>query len=145
MWFRFPKGCERISIERQEFATEIHDENGFGYFRAPDHFSARILEINGFSLAGKLPEGAPADLPKSDPLRDNAITALTNTIEALKIETQSLRTDLAASAAKIRNLENEKQGLETALTAVNAKLASIEYDEEEIIPQLKALPGGKAK
>jgi len=146
MWFKFPAGCDRISIERQEFAVEVKDEDGEGYFRAPDHFSARILELKGFSVATTLPEGSPADLPKPDPLRDNAITALTNTVEALKLEAQNLRTDLSVSMAKVRTLENEKAMLEVALKEVTNKLAELqEDDEEETLPALKAIPGGKGK
>lgn len=101
MWFSMPSGCGGITVERQEFVPEITDDRGVAYFRAPNHFATKILALKGFVSVVDLPEGAPADLPKEDPLRDGAIEELTNTVEAQKIEIQNLRADLTVATSRI--------------------------------------------
>lgn len=110
MWFMLPEGADGISVERQQFACEIRDSVGRGYFRAPDHFAPRILDIPGFALA-EPPEGAPEDLPRADPLRDGAIASLTATNEALRIEISGITGDLNAMRAEMAALRNERDTL----------------------------------
>lgn len=129
MWFRFPEGCDRISVERQQFTTEVSDENGRAYFRAPDHFAPIILSIRGFSLASDLPEGAPPDLPQADPLRDGAISQLTKEQEALKIEVQNLRSDLTSARAQAMALAHENSALSAKLARVDVGLMLIHQGE----------------
>lgn len=152
MWFKFPPGAERVSVHQQEFSVEAEDHQGRGYFRAPDHFAPSILSLGGFVVVDTPPEGAPADLPKADPLRDNAIAQLTANQNALKIEIQNLRTDLGTAAAKVRTLENEKAMLAEQLRKTLDQLAALQQDDEEgeaetppSTPALKAVVGGKGK
>jgi len=143
VWFKFPKGVERISVERQQFVAEATDAAGVGYFRAPDHFAPMILTINGFTIASEVPEGAPADLPRADPLRDTAIAKLTVEAEAMKIEVQNLRTDLGAARAKVVALELEKTELGMRLQEAQARIARMEEDQEEAseVSTLKVVAG----
>lgn len=129
MWFAFPSGCSGISVELQQFVPEVKGEDGREYFRAPDHFAPRILEIKGFAIANDLPANAPADLPKADPLRDNAITELTAASESQKREIQSLREDVIAGNSTIVALRNDNAKLAEAL---KISLAKIEELEEQI-------------
>ena len=130
MWFSFPPGCGAISVERQEFVAEWTDDNGKGYFRAPDHFAPRILAIQGFSVV-ETPDGAPADLPKADPLRDSAIAELTGTAQAQRDEIQNLRSDLQAATARVAALSNEKTDLVTKLAVAEAKIHELEEEIED--------------
>ena len=114
MWFKFPEGASAITVQQQGFIVEFTDEQGREYFRAPDHFSTTILSIPGFALAMDLKD-APADLPKADPLRDGAIAELTKSSEAMKIEVQNLRSDLAVATSRIVALSNENSDLKASL------------------------------
>ena len=134
MWFVFPRGAERITIERQEFASEIVDETGNHYFRAPDVFAPRILALNGFSLAKDIPEGAPADLPKEDPKRDQVIEQLATSLQAAQAEIQNLRADLNAL-----NHQHEAEVLahgadKALLEAARARVAELEEIIESNVP-----------
>lgn len=144
MWFSFPPGCEAISIEQQQFNIEMLGDNNIGYFRAPDHFATKILALNGFAVANP-PEGAPEDLPRTDPLRDGAIAELTGTTEAQKREIHDLREDLGAMNAKIIALTTEKVDLLTKLEIAEDEIAALKekiddagIDPEVIVPLRKA-------
>ncbi len=105
MWFLFPEGSDRISVQQQEFASEFVDADGRQYFRAPDHFAGIILDQPGFRSV-KPPEGAPEDLPLADPLRDGAIGQLGSQVDALKLENTSLKaanTELKATNADLNS------------------------------------------
>ena len=127
MWFSFPQGAESITVEHQTFSTELTYE-GKRYFRAPDHFAPRILAIGGFAIVRDLPADAPEDLPKADPLRDNAIVELTNTTEALKVEVQNMRSDLVVANAKVVALVNERAELTRRLDEALSRVAQLEED-----------------
>ena len=131
MWFKMPKGCERISVEQQQYEGEIADEGGRFFFRAPDHFAARILNIPGFEIAKDLPEGAPADLPKADPLRDGAIAELSMRMEGLRDEVRNTTSDLIAANARIAVMEREKGENAIALQTAQAALARLEETLED--------------
>lgn len=139
MWFSFPPGVERITVEKQEFVADF-TSGGVHYFRAPEHFAPRILAIRGFSFVETPPEGSPADLPKTDPSRDSAIETLTKTVEALKIENQGLTSDFTAACAQITALTNEKTALALELQEVREKLNALEEDVEDgsVVPLRKA-------
>ena len=141
MWFSMPMGCSSISIERQQFVPEIVDEDGLPYFRAPEHFAPRILMLSGFAIA-EPPEGAPEDLPRSDPLRDGAIAQLTTQAEADKREIQDLRSDLQSAVARITALMNENGELQKAKTAAESKVAALE-EELEDKPAVAVAPKAK--
>lgn len=142
MWFSMPEGCGGITVELQAFNVEIKDDEGKGYFRAPDHFAPRILQIPGFALA-QPPEGAPDDLPKSDPLRDGAISELTRRVAAQDMEIQGLREDLGAAHAQLTALMNENATLKKVATE-NAEVIA---DLQEKLEDAPAAPitGAKAK
>lgn len=131
MWFQMPKGCEAISIELQAFRREIIGDDGKAYFRAPDHFAPKIMEIGGFSIVDQPPADFPEDLPRSDPLRDGAIAALTKQAEAQKTEIQNLSSDLSAAAAKIAALVNENAGLKRQIEEKEAKIDDLEDQLED--------------
>ena len=138
MWFRMPEGCGGISVERQEFFPEIRDEKGFGYFRAPNHFAPRILMNKGFVAVERPPEGAPEDLPNADPLRDGAISDLTKTVDALKLEAGGLRSDLNVAVAKVAALVADRDGLLAKVEELTNKITDLEEElEERPMPEVK--------
>ena len=134
MWLRFPEGCDRISVELQQFQAEATDAEGFHYFRVPDHFAPKILQIPGFIQAKDLPEGAPDDLPKADPLRDSAISTLTATVEAQKTEIRTLSEDLSAAMAQIIALKNANDTLGRENDTLKAKIEALEEGEDDPKP-----------
>ena len=131
MWFSMPEGCGGISVERQEFGVDFRDENGVGYFRAPDHFATKILAIKGFALVENPPVGAPEDLPKADPLRDGAIAELTKTVEAQKTEIQNLRTDMTAANSRVIALTNENTDLKGKVQVLQGTITGLEEQLED--------------
>lgn len=141
MWFVMPKGCESITVEQQAFGVEFRDKNGKCYFRAPDHFSTRILAISGFDVVEQ-PEGALADLPKADPLRDGAIAELTTAVQSFKVEVHNLRSDLNAAHAKVSSLAAEKIELakerDDALAEAQRLREQLEDNGETVVPLKKA-------
>jgi len=119
MWFMFPEGTDRISVQLHEYFPEATDKDGREYFRAPDHFAAIILDLPGFKTAVP-PEGAPPDLPQTDPLRDGAIGQLGGQVDALKLENENLRAGFAELRAlnddlrlKLHEAETEVKNLRT--------------------------------
>jgi len=130
MWFKFPAGAESIVVERQNFVSEARDEKGHGYFRAPAHFAARILSIPGFSHVGDPTEGGIADLPRENPLAEQTIQSLMDTLGAKEIEIRGLREDLISAQAEIKALMDKN--------AILAKdLASAQRDLDDIDEKLK--------
>jgi len=131
MWFKFPKGCDSISVDRQVFKTEYENESG-KFFRAPDHFAPKILSIGmGFEIVAQ-PEGAMEDLPKQDPARDNTIGQMAIEAEGLKAELQGVREDLQASNAKIIALVADKEKLSVQLQDALHKINMLEEQIEEL-------------
>jgi hypothetical protein len=128
MWFRLPEGCTGLSVEQQEFGIEAKDEEGRGYFRAPDHFAPRILMLKGFSIA-EPPEGSPDDLPKADPLRDTAIANMSREAEGMRTEIANLRSDLIAANARVVALVNERDAQKLAMAGLQAKVDELEDKE----------------
>lgn len=126
MWLMLPEGMEGVSVERQYYPCELRSASGRGLLRVPDHFAPRLLDIPGFAIADDLPEGAPEDLPKADPLRDGAIETLTRENEALKTEVANANGDLMAVRAQLRAIEYERNDLADKLrlkTALADRLA----------------------
>jgi hypothetical protein len=120
MWFQFPQGTDRISVALQEFQPEATDADGKQFFRAPDHFAGIILDLPGFRAA-QPPEGAPADLPQADPLRDGAIGQLGAQIDALKLENEALRSSVATFRAANDELRLKLHEAETELGNLKAE------------------------
>lgn len=143
MWLAFPNGCSGISVDHLEYSVEVRDESGIGYCRVPEHLAPRLLNIPGFSI-GNPPEGAPADLPKSDPLRDDVIATLSAQIEAQKREIQDIRSDLIAANSRIQGLVAEKTEREKEIEKLRVDLAAMQLDIDEIAPA-EIVPLRKAK
>jgi hypothetical protein len=129
VWFRLPEGTNGIAVEHETFECEIRDDEGRGYFRAPDRFATLILEVPGFIVTTTPPEGAPEDLPRADPLRDGAIAQLTQENQSLRWDLQNMRSDLEASRAKSASLEslNDKlshdiKGRDNIIAGLNEKV-----------------------
>lgn len=128
MWLKYPTGTERISVEQQNYEVEVRDEKNNGYGRVPNALVARLVNL-GFHKADP-PEGAPADLPLADPLRDGAISDLTVANEQLRKDAESLRSDMGAANAKIGALVTERDKLLETVKTLETKLAE-KADEEE--------------
>ena len=103
MWVKFPLGTTAVSIEQQQFVTEVTGADGSAYFRIPDHFAGKILSVPGFSLCNP-PPGAPADLPKADPDRDNMIAKLSVEVQGLTKENTRLSSEIVILENKIKEL-----------------------------------------
>ena len=131
MWFKFPKGVEKISIERLEFGVDATDHEGGNYFRAPDHFSSRILALPGFVFVAQPPDGAPADLTKTNSLQEVAISDLTKIIGILKLQVQNLTADLGAASAQAQALTTQNIKLTKQLEEANAKIEELEDEDNE--------------
>ena len=104
MWFRFPEGVGGISVEGQEFDPEFVDKEGVSYFRAPDHFAPRILGEDGFRAVAAPPDANLPDLPTVDTSREGAILALQAKVDALELEREGLRTQVASLTTDIEAL-----------------------------------------
>jgi hypothetical protein len=135
MWFMFPPEADRISVQQQEFVTELKDKDGRGLFRAPAHFASLILALKGFAPVTDVPEGAPADLPIQDPLRDGAIHDLTGKITTLEGQVRSLTEDLASKDAAHKATLVERNQLIIQLQTANAKLKEYEEVHEDDEPE----------
>lgn len=145
MWFKMPKGCRTISVEQQSFGIEATDDDGMNYFRAPDHFAAKILALPGFAQ-GEPPEGSPDDLPRADPLRDGAIAQLTAELIASRRDAQELRSDLIAAQSSVTALTHENTGLKQELETARGHVAGLQEKLEdagidEVVP-LQQKKGG---
>lgn len=90
MWFRMPDGVSGVSVDLQNFETEVKDAKGLGYFRAPDYLAAKILDLPGF-VAFEPPEGLTEleDIPAHNSPHSNAIADLTAQLSTMT----SLRDD----------------------------------------------------
>lgn len=136
MWFQLPDGTDQVSVELQTFKSEVKDKEGRQYFRAPDHFAPLILDLPGFRQAKTPPDGAPPDLPKSDPLRDGAIGQLGSEVSALKTENEALKKVFAASKVEFEEtLQKAKalnDDLKLKLHEAEADLANVKTDLEEL-------------
>lgn len=114
MWFQFPIGTTRLTVNQQEFSSEfsyVEGENTFHCFRAPDHFAPQILDLPGF--AAVMPKkGMPKDLPRST--QASTIDMLAGSNEALKLELENVKALLAETSAsrddwKLKATEFETQ------------------------------------
>ena len=123
------QGFERVSIERQEFASEAKDKDGRDCFRAPAHFASKILMLKGFAALTSPPENGPDDLPLADPLRDGAIHDLSGKITTLEGRVTDLVSDLASKDAAFKAMIIERDGLIVQIQKLNARI--IELTEEE--------------
>jgi len=130
MWFRFPPGASGCQVQLQNFAVEVTDREGRGYFRAPNHFAALILDMPGYAAA-EPPEdaNAPADLPQPDPLRDGAIASLGAELERSRSELQTLREDSNVLRAALNAMTAERDNAARLLEKANARIAELEEDE----------------
>jgi len=94
MWFKFPEGTTQVSVEQQTFSPEYKDDQGYEYFRAPDHFAPLILGFKDFKARAPQGDDVPDDirtLPSKDAL---VLDSMTSQLEALKAENAQLRTTI---------------------------------------------------
>lgn len=131
MWFSFPEGADRITVEHQEFGVEHTDRAGRGYFRAPDHFAPRILMLKGFAQVSEPTEEFPEDLAPEDPQRDDAIRELAAVASSQKAELENLRSDYIAANAKASALETENVTLRRQLEESQTIIAELREDLED--------------
>lgn len=126
MWFMFPRETTGITVELQGYGIEALDKDGRGYFRAPDHFAGRILDIPGFEIADvtKLPSDAPEDLAKVDPIKEANSTLLTGKIQTLELENEALRASLAT-------VKMERDELTLSLANAQAELSNWQNKEND--------------
>lgn len=120
MWFKFPLGVEVVQVELQEFRTEVSDPKTLSnFFRAPDHFAPKIVELPGFKH--ELPPielNPPEDLKPSDFNSVTPLDSLVAQIEALKsqitqanFERDQALAQLIKLEATCKQLEEENQDL----------------------------------
>lgn len=138
MWFRFPKGAEAVTVERQQFNVEYKDKDG-SYFRAPSHFTTQILRHTGFVAVGEMPPGAPEDLPMSNPATDTTINELTQTVEAQKAQLASLQTDINSAQAENTALKNSNVELNKQIDEMEDEIETL---KEQLADAPSANPGG---
>lgn len=131
MWMMFPKGLERISVERQTFEVEARDAEGNCYTRVPNHFVPILTHHLKFHVADP-PEGAPDDLPMPDPLRDGAIAELSKENEVLRRDTEGLRIDLNALRAELTAVTHERDELKAKLDKCEDRVSKLEEEKEDV-------------
>ncbi len=131
MWFSFPAGVARISVENQEFTAQGVDALGNECFSAPAHFAPRILALKGFLAAGEPVEAKPGAVLAKMPDDEAAITALSKQAEADATEIRGLREDAAKNTAALAALTAERDQLKAALEAANGKVAQLEAELED--------------
>lgn len=129
MWFKMPKGAGTLTVERQAFVAEVTDSAGIGYFRAPDHFAPRILDLPGF-VASDPPEdlNPPADDTKQKGQVDKAIGELTQQLQMVKSENKTLREDAVANNAKHNALTLDFSAMGKRAELAEATLAKLKED-----------------
>jgi hypothetical protein len=134
MWVRFPEGTTAISIERQQFASEVQDPAGRHYVRVPDHLVIHALATNmGFHVM-EPPDTDLEDLPKEDPERDGMIESLTKKVSVTEEELGMMRTDMAALVASHVAMGVERDGLKAKVEELEAKIREMEDDLDEDQP-----------
>ena len=114
MWFRFPQGSTEIQVEQQTFKSEFQakdkdDNKIYDFFRAPDHFAPRILMHSAFRA--ETPDGAPDDLPKSDPQFSAEVAAQSLELQGLRTSMQNAQQDLTVAGARLTALKTENEAL----------------------------------
>jgi hypothetical protein len=132
MWYKFPKGLSGISVERQTFAPEFEDAEGNQYFRAPAHFSNKILGMGmGFTEVPVAPEGAPEDFPDIPPTQNQDLSAAVARASAFENDIQTLRTENSALNAKLGAAMHELEETKLKLHETATKLVNFKDDLEE--------------
>lgn len=143
MWFRFPKGHGAISIEQQEFKAEVTDADGYSYFRAPNHFAPRILALGNFAVLDP-PEQDPDD-DQGQQEKNDAITQLSQELDAAHVEIANVRADLISAGAELRATATARDSalqqvadLTHQLTTMQADLIEANEAVETLTAQLAA-------
>lgn len=124
MWFEFPAGSDRISVQQQEFLVAHTDKEGRNFFRAPDHFAGIILDLPGFRTVSNPGPDFPPDLPKENAARVEAIGQLGGQVDALRAEMDGLKALLATTSA-------ERDELRRKLNDAEAEISNLKSDLEE--------------
>lgn len=122
MWFRMPKGTTGVSVDLQEFETEVKDAEGLGYFRAPEYLAAKILDLPGF-VAFKPPEGLTdlADLPSKSSPTDNAISDLVAQLSTMTASRDDANERLHIANRQVHSLGEEIKRLQVVIGELETK------------------------
>jgi hypothetical protein len=96
LWFKFPDGMSEISVELHNYRAEVVDPvDSLGCFRAPDHYTALILDGSGIRLMPAPPKGAPTNDPEPpDGVEDPNAILLGGQINSLKLQVAGLEANL---------------------------------------------------
>lgn len=133
MWFAFPEGVDCISVELQEYHSEV-EHDGTRYFRAPDHFAAKILDLSGFKHQIPPQEAnPPEDIPRGEVLTADAQNAalLSGRVNALELERDEARARLAEVSA-------ERDSLKLKLHETEADVADLKEELTNLRSELEA-------
>lgn len=122
MWFRLPKGTSGVSVELQEFETEVVDAEGLGYFRAPEYLAAKILDLPGF-VHFNPPEGLTDldDIPSRSSPSDNAISDLTSQLQTTTASLDDANQRLQIALRQIDALGDEIKRLKVTIGELEGK------------------------
>lgn len=135
MWFKTAPGVTDISVEQMSFHCTIFDDEEAepsyrrGYFTAPDHFAAKILELPGFSVSDP-PEGAPEDTANKDILRDGALSDLMKKIAQLQQENGELTTEHRGAIQQVNRLYQECEALKVEKETLVGQIRELEEELE---------------
>ena len=143
MWFTFPHGVERITVENQEFAAQGVDVTGRACFNAPAHFAPRILALKGFLASGEPVQAMPGAQALKAPEDEEAIAALSKQAEADATEIRGLREDAVKNTAALTAITAERDQLKAALDVAKAKIAELEEDLDDKPAPTPAAPAKK--
>lgn len=136
MFFSFPEGCDHISVEQQNFDPEFTDKRGVNWFRAPEHFAPRILNLGlGFHAL------RPGDKPEGCELDDNAVFAPTAAREigdqAIKIA--SISDELRLANEQSQRAMTQMQQMDSQVQFLSARNKDLEEENEKLRERLEEL------
>lgn len=122
MWFRMPPGTSGVSVELQEFETEVRDADGLGYFRAPEYLAPKILDLPGFA-AFRPPEGLTdlEDLPVKN-VHDNAVSDLVSQLSTTKASLADVNERLQIALREVHAKDGEIGRLKVTIGELETKL-----------------------
>jgi hypothetical protein len=142
MFFAFPNGIHEIAIEQQNFKPEFVGDDGREWFRAPNHFAQKILNLN--MAFGSLPPGIiPVGCELADDGQFNhggaeAVAAnQERLILSLREETRLANEETVKLTAQLRQVESLQtfsaariKDLETENGKLKARLDEFEGENE---------------
>lgn len=129
MWFQFPPNENTISIDQMVFQTEWTNKNGDNFFRAPNHFTGKLVQEGGCKALVVPPSGAPKNLPEvtfPDPPQDFSrdMITLKDQLSKEKSASSALRAELGATL-------HERDSLKLQVHELNEKVIELEARIED--------------